>query len=393
MAGQRVVVVGAGIVGASVAHHLTEHGFADVLVIDARSEGTLPGSTGLAPGLVGRLSSDRDLARLALDSVELYARRSGGFDGVGCLEVATSEAQLAAFADDVRDGAALGIEARVITAAEAGALAPGLVDDAAHGALFIPGDGTVDPVAVTAALIDSARGQGAQFRWNSPVRQLEEQNGRVIGVRLDNGVVRADTVVLAVGIWGPMLASTVGVQVPMVPVEHPYAFTTPSEDLTGEAITMPIVRYPEHAVYCRIHGTRYGFGTYDHEPVPAALGATAGRRFRDKVFEPALTRARKLVPALRTADVEKRINGVFALTPDELPLVGPVPEVRGLWLAEGSWVTHAGGVGKLLAEQLLGLSSGFVDPARLAPARFAGWSADRVAKAALPHYRGIYLTH
>ncbi|WP_086828963.1 FAD-binding oxidoreductase, partial [Allokutzneria sp. NRRL B-24872] len=333
MAGQRVVVVGAGIVGASVAHHLTERGFADVLVIDARSEGTLPGSTGLAPGLVGQLSSDRDLARLAIDSVELYSRLPGQFHRVGCLEVATSEAGMSGFAADVDNGTRLGLDARVITASEAASLAPGLVSDTAHGALLIHDDGAVDPVAVTAALIASAREQGAQFRWNSPVRQLEEQSGRVVGVRMDSGVVRADTVVLAVGVWGPTLASTVGVQVPMLPVEHPYAFTVPSDDLTAEPITMPIVRYPEHAVYCRTHGHRYGFGSYDHEPVPAALGATAGRRFRDKVFEPALAKARKLVPALRTADVEKRINGVFALTPDELPLVGPAPEVRGLWLA------------------------------------------------------------
>ncbi|WP_282961670.1 NAD(P)/FAD-dependent oxidoreductase [Streptomyces sparsogenes] len=344
------------------------------------------------------------LAVLAKDSVATYQALSQAaptpvFWQVGCLEVATSPARLEQAHRDVEHGRRLGIEARVLDAAGAVASAPALVDaELALGALYIPSDGATDPAALTHALVAAAERGGAGFRWNSPVRALERERGRVVGVRVgeDAELLRADRVVLAAGIWGPVLAADAGVRLPMVDVQHPYVFTTEVAGLDDAPIDIPIVRYPDHAVYTRRHGRRYGLGTYSHAPLPLtptpAL-TSAERPFRDADFGAAVAAAGALVPAFRDVPQGCRLNGVFALTPDELPLVGPAAELPGLWFAEASWVTHAGGVGRQLANMLLDTGHHLVPPERLAPGRFAHWSDEKIHQTALGHYQGIYDAH
>ncbi|MGW3010680.1 NAD(P)/FAD-dependent oxidoreductase [Streptomyces sp. NPDC001219] len=402
-AGEEVLVVGAGVVGAAVAYHLTRLGHERVTVVDARDRDTLPGSTGLAPGFVGQLSATPELAVLAKDSVATYRELSAAADEpafwpVGCLEVATTEERLAQARADVLHGRGLGIEARVLDAAEAVALAPALVDaERALGALYIPSDGAADPVGLTRLLVAAAERAGARFRWRTPVASLETDRGRLTGVRTGAGeLLRAGRVVLATGIWGPVLAAGVGVRLPMVDVQHPYVFTAERPELDDTPIDAPIVRYPDHAVYTRRHGRRYGLGSYAHRPLPwepAATRDSAELPFREADFGSALAEAHRLVPAFREAAPGRRLNGAFALTPDELPLVGPVTAVPGLWVAEASWVTHAAGVGRQLAAMLLETGRTVVDPARLAPGRFDHWSDGTVRETALGHYQGIYDAH
>ncbi|MET9774004.1 FAD-dependent oxidoreductase [Streptomyces sp. NPDC006367] len=404
MAEADVLVVGAGVVGASVAYHLTRLGHDRVMVVDARDRGVLPGSTGLAPGFVGQLSATPELAVLAKDSVTTYRALSRTapapvFWQVGCLEIATGPARLEQAHHDVEHGRRLGIEARVLDADEAVALAPALVDaERALGALHIPSDGAADPAALTHALVDAAETRGARFRWNTPVRALEGDRGRIVGVRVgrDAELLKAGRVVLATGIWGPVLAADAGVRLPMVDVQHPYLFTTEVDGLDDTPIDTPIVRYPDQAVYTRRHGRRYGLGTYSHAPVPLTPTSTltsAERPFLEADFGAALAQATALVPAFRRAGRGRRLNGVFALTPDELPLVGPAATMPGLWFAEASWVTHAGGVGRQLANMLLETGDLVVAPERLAPGRFAHWSDEKIRETALSHYRGIYDAH
>ncbi|MBQ0829536.1 NAD(P)/FAD-dependent oxidoreductase [Streptomyces tagetis] len=400
----RTLIVGAGVVGASVAHHLTRLGCEDVVVLDSRTRTELPGSTGLAPGFVGRLSTSPELTALARDSVRTYRALSGdgpgwAFRQVGCLEVATTEARLERAHRDAEHGRRLGVEARVIGPGETAALAPALVDPGiVHGALHIPGDGAADPALLTRLLLDDAERAGARLRFETPVVALEREGGRVTGVRTGPGgeVIGAGRVVLATGIWGPVLAADAGVRLPMVAVQHPYLYTADVPGLDDTVIDAPIVRYPEHAVYTRRHGRRYGLGSYAHAPLPLTPSAgltSAELPFREEDFGAALSRATSLVPAFRTAPPGRRLNGAFALTPDELPLVGPAPGVPGLWFAEASWVTHAGGVGRHLAHLLLDTGDPLVDPARLAPDRFASWPDHHVHTTALTHYQGIYETH
>ncbi|WP_062206716.1 FAD-binding oxidoreductase [Streptomyces sp. NBRC 109706] len=399
-----ILIVGAGVVGASVAYHLTRSGHRRVTVLDARDRARLPGSTGLAPGFVGQLSATPELTVLARDSVATYRTLAGTtpepvFHQVGCLEVATDPARLEQAHRDVEQGTRAGLPARVLGPAEAAALAPALVDaDRALGALYLPTDGAADPAALTHALVEAATNGGARFRFDTPVRALEIENGRVVGVRAgaDGELLRAGRTVLATGIWGPVLAARAGARLPMVAVQHPYLYTAELPGLDDTPIDGPIVRYPDHAVYTRRHGRRYGLGSYAHQPLPLTPSATLGSAelpFRETDFGTALAEATALVPAFRTAPRGRRLNGAFALTPDELPLVGPAPGVAGLWCAEASWVTHAAGVGRQLADQLLSGGAPLVDPERLAPDRFADWSDERISSTALGHYRGIYDAH
>ncbi|MFG2209663.1 NAD(P)/FAD-dependent oxidoreductase [Streptomyces sp. NPDC048638] len=331
MAVEEIVIVGAGVVGASVAYHLTALGHERVTVLDARDRGALPGSTGLAPGFVGQLSATEELAVLAKDSVATYRELSDPagrpvFRQVGCLEVATTEERLARAHEDVAHGRRLGIGAEVLDGAAVTALAPALVDgERALGGLHIPSDGAAEPAAPAEALVAAAERAGARFRWRTPVRALERERGRVVGVRTGadgDGLLRAGRVVLATGIWGPVLAAAAGVRLPMVDVHHPYLFTEELPGLDDTPIDAPIVRYPDHAVYTRRHGRRYGVGSYAHPPLP--LEPTAGLRgaehpFRESDFGSAVAEAMALVPAFRQAPLGRRLNGVFALTPDELP--------------------------------------------------------------------------
>ncbi|MGW0929034.1 NAD(P)/FAD-dependent oxidoreductase [Streptomyces sp. NPDC002644] len=404
MATEEILVVGAGVVGASVAYHLAELGHDRVTVLDTRDRGALPGSTGLAPGFVGQLSATPELSVLAMDSVATYRALSQAapapvFWQVGCLEIATSPARLEQAHQDVEDGHGLGIEARVVDAAEAVALAPALVNaERALGALHIPSDGAADPAALTHALVDAAERSGARFRWNTPVLALETAQGGVIGVRAgkDGELLRADQVVLATGIWGPVLAAQAGVRLPMVDVQHPYVFTAELPGLDETPIDTPIVRYPDHAVYTRRHGRRYGLGSYAHAALPLTPSSTlpsAELPFQEAAFGTAIAEATALVPAFRQVPQGRRLNGVFALTPDELPVVGPAAGAPGLWFAEASWVTHAGGVGRQLANMLLETGNLLVAPDRLSPGRFDHWSDKKIRETALGHYRGIYDAH
>lgn len=390
--------------GASVAFHLTRLGYDRVTVLDARNRAVLPGSTGLAPGFVGQLSATPELAVLAKDSVATYRALSEkgpapAFWQVGCLEIATTPARLEQAHHDVEHGRRLGIEARVLGSAGTVALAPALVDaERVLGALHIPSDGAADPAVLTHALVDAAERGGARFRFNTPVLALETEGDRIAGVRTgkDGELLRADRVVLATGIWGPVLAAKAGVRLPMVDVQHFYLFTAELPGLDDTPIDAPIIRYPDQAVYARRHGRRYGLGSYAHTPLPLTPSATlasAELPFRESDFGTVIAEATTLVPAFREAPLGHRLNGVFALTPDELPLVGPSAEVTGLWFAEASWVTHAGGVGRQLANILLATGDLLVDPGRLAPGRFAAWSDEKVRETALGHYQGIYDAH
>jgi glycine/D-amino acid oxidase-like deaminating enzyme len=400
----RTLVVGAGVVGASVAYHLTRLGHDNVVVLDSRERSELPGSTGLAPGFIGRLSAGPELTALARDSVATYRAlsRNGAdkvFWQVGCLEIATTPSRLEQAHRDVEHGSSLGVEARVLGPAEAVALAPALVDaERVRGALYVPADGAADSALLTHALVAAAERAGARFLFRTPVTALEREGGRVTGVRAgaEDELFRAGRVVLATGIWGPVLAAGAGIRLPMVAVQHPYLYTREVPGLDDTFIDAPIVRYPDHAVYTRRHGRCYGLGSYAHPPLPLEPSAglsSAELPFRDADFGAALAGATSLVPVFRTVPGGRRLNGAFALTPDELPLVGPASGVVGLWFAEASWVTHAGGVGRQLANMLLETGELLVDPARLAPCRFASWSDRWIHETALAHYQGIYETH
>ncbi|MFW6690815.1 NAD(P)/FAD-dependent oxidoreductase [Streptomyces sp. MAR4 CNX-425] len=398
---RRIVIVGAGIVGSSLARELAGRDGCQVTVLDRSPAGRLHGSTGHAPGYIGVLGETPVLTELARATVRIYrslgddapgrARPGGGagFEETGCLEVATSPAAYGTLRRRAALAREAGLAARLVDAGEAAALAPRLVDPAtAVAGLHFPGDGTARAGLLTAAQRRLAEAAGAEFADGTEATGLEIRAGRVHGVWLADGtLVPSDDTVLASGVWGPLLAARAGVELPLTPVSHPYVYGGPRPARHPRG---PFVRWPGRHVYARDHGDRDGIGTYAHEPrpvAPADLGVRAEEPWPGGQFDGAVAAALALLPPAHRFAPDVRLNGVFSVTPDNMPLLGPFEGLPGLWSATAVWVTHAAGAAAALAEAIDGGEPG---PAALAPDRFAGEPAGELRRRALGHYNDIY---
>lgn len=395
---RRIVIIGAGVAGSALAAELAAVPDADVVVLERGPAGRLPGSTGHAPGFVGLLGEASHLTELARVSAATYEglRHNGrcGFDRVGGLEIAGSPAAAATLERRAALAADAQLSVRLLTAQQAVDAAPELVDPShCRAGLLFAEDGTARARTITAALVARAQATGVQFRYDTTVTDISITDGRVCGVRLGSGdELPADDIVLAAGVWGPAVAAMAGQQLPLVPVAHPYVHG-PTRPASAPS---PFVRWPEHHVYARDHGDRLGLGTYDHTPVPvhvAELGDGAERPWTS-AFEAAVDQARQLLPTKSQFRVDTRLNGVFSMTADNQPLLGPIPHLDGLWAAEALWVTHAAGAAALLARQMTGDLREDDGPAvhALRPERFDSQPADQLEREALRLYRDIYAT-
>ena len=270
----RAVVVGAGIVGASVAYHLAREGWTDVVVIDQGPLWETGGSSSHAPGLVFQLNPSHTMTRLAGVTVDvLSALEVDGlpcYHPVGGIEVAATEERWAEL--DRRYGRArgYGLEAALLTPAEVRDRIPLIDPDRILGGLLVERDGIAKAVrgaeAMGRAAADSA---GTLAVGSCEATGLLVEGGRVRGVETALGPIRADTVVLCAGIWGPKAGRLLGgVGIPLVPVQHQYAFTAPLPELAGETreVVHPILRHQDHSMYFRQHADAYGIGNYRHEP-------------------------------------------------------------------------------------------------------------------------------
>lgn len=397
---RRVVVVGAGIVGSALAASLTESGDVAVTVLEAGPADRLVGSTGHAPGFVGLLNEVAVATELAERSADIYEQCSAagvaGFERVGGLEVALSDAGLDALRLRATLAGDAGLRAELLGPDELVNFVPELINrHGCVGGVHYPGDGTARAEVITAALKDRAVQAGARFVYDATVLAVDTGAGRVRGVRTAAERFAADDIVMACGIWGPAVAALAGLDLPLVAVEHPYVYG-PSRGAAARApARMPFVRWPERHVYARDHGDRLGLGSYDHAPVPVhpeALGGGAERPFRAAVFDPAIIAALELFPARSRFVPQRRLNGVFAMTPDNLPLLGPVEDLAGLWVAEALWVTHAGGAAAALAAVMTGREPAVAGLDVLHPQRFRGQPHDELRERALRLYRDIYAT-
>jgi len=204
---------------------------------------------------------------------------------------------------------------------------------------------------ITAAFRDRAAGAGVRFGYDTEVSAIDTRADHVTAVRA--GITYpADDVVVACGIWGPIILALAGQSLPITAVTHPYVYA-PAHG--GAQANAPFVRWPENHVYARDYGDRFGLGTYDHHPLPVApdeLGLGAEQHWATGLFDVAVTHALALLPEESRFVPERRLNGVFSMTPDNLPLVGPVESIAGLWAAEALWVTHAAGAARALAAQM-----------------------------------------
>ena len=197
-----------------------------------------------------------------------------------------------------------------------------------------------------------------------------EQNGEVRGVRTSTGVVDADIVVCCTGFWGREFGSRVGLTIPLVPMAHQYAYTTPLESRRGvnselAEASLPILRHQDHDLYYREHGDRLGIGYYGHRPMPSDVNALdydstvsleempSKLMFTPDDFAEAWDQATMLIPELATGKVDDGFNGIFSFTPDGHSVVGEHRDLKGFWVAEAVWVTHSAGIARTVAEWMV----------------------------------------
>ncbi|MDQ0912523.1 glycine cleavage system aminomethyltransferase T/glycine/D-amino acid oxidase-like deaminating enzyme [Streptomyces canus] len=369
MAGPRVVIIGAGVVGAALADEISARGWTEVTVVD---QGPLPatgGSSSHAPGLVFQANSSKTMTELARYTVEKFC--SLDVDGqpcflqVGGLEVATTTERVTEL--HRRQGwlTSWGVESRILTADECVDTHPLVNRDRVLAGLHIPTDGLAKAVLAVEAQIRRATERGVTFLARHEVLDVLRADGEVTGVRTDQGDLQADIVVCCAGIWGPKIARMVGMNLPLTPLAHQLAWTGPVPALAGqtEEAVRPILRHQDADLYYRDRHDTLGIGYYGHRPMPItadeilsvdeADGMPSVLKFTEDDFADAWTETQSLLPATREAKIEEAINGLFSFTTDGLPLLGESPDVKGFWVAEAVWVTHSAGVGRALAEWLV----------------------------------------
>lgn len=363
-----LVIIGAGIVGTSTAYHLAQMGWRDVVVVEQGPLFATGGSTSHAPGLVFQTNGSKTMAHLAMHSVKLYSELDLDgqpcFYSVGSMEVAYTPERWQDLKRKHGWAQSWGLPAELIAPEQARAKLPLLDPATIHGAYYVPSDGIAKAVRAAEALARFAQQRGAEFYAHTPVTNIEIKHGRVQAVITPQGRIVTERVLICAGIWGPRIGRLVGVPIPLTPVQHQYVTTSPLPELAGETreIAHPILRHQDKAMYFRQHADCYGIGSYQHEPLlvdPAtirkhdeSLVMPSIMEFTPEHFAQPWADACELLPALRNADLTSKINGMFSFTPDSLPLLGESMDVRGCWVAEAVWVTHGGGVGKVMAEWL-----------------------------------------
>jgi dimethylglycine oxidase len=362
-----VVIVGAGIVGCSVAEHLSRLGWRDVVVLDQGPLFEAGGSTSHAPGLMFQTNPSKTMTDLAKYSVERYMEleldgRPCGYQ-VGGIEVAETPERWEDLGRKHGLATSWGLESELISPQECVERVPILDPNRIRGGFYVPTDGIAKAVRACEAMARLARARGAKFYGETEVTGIEVKDGRVRSVETDRGRVETELVVSCAGMWGPRIGRMVGMKVPLVPMQHQYAWTTPLGELAGETreVVHPILRHQDFSMYFRQREDHYGIGAYGHRPMPVSADDIrrdyrgegefpSVREFTPEDFEPSWQEARKMLPALERTEIDRPMNGLFSFTPDGGPLLGESREAKGFWIAEAVWITHAIGVGKVMAE-------------------------------------------
>jgi glycine cleavage system aminomethyltransferase T/glycine/D-amino acid oxidase-like deaminating enzyme len=358
----RAVIIGGGVGGTSIAYHLTELGWTDVVLVD-RAELT-SGSTFHSAGLVGQLRSSVTLTRMMMYGSDLYRRLAAetgtdpSWHEVGSLRLASSPERFEELRRQAGWAKTFGLPLELISGQEAQALFPLMSTDGVLGAVYLPTDGWLDPSGLANALAAGARQGGASIRPHTRVVAIGTDRGRVTGLtveRADERIeIRADVVVNAAGMFAPEIGRMVGVNIPIIPMAHEYLFTEPIE---GVHPGLPQLRDPDNLVYYREEVGGLCMGGYERHPAPWGLDGIPPD-FNGKLlapdwprFEEIMAGAVRRVPAIADAGINRMINGPEGFTPDNEFILGE-SEVRGFFVAAGfcaHGIAGAGGIGRQMA--------------------------------------------
>ncbi|MGP9650796.1 GcvT family protein [Glutamicibacter sp. AOP38-B1-38] len=370
----RVVIIGAGIVGANLADELVQLGHTNTLVIEQGPLDIPGGSTSHAPGLVFSSNGSKSMTEFAQYTIEkldslVGADGRGSYLRVGGLEIATTEARLADLHRRAGWNRSYEVEAHVVDAEDCLKKFPMLNPELVLGGLYTPNDGLALAAKGTQLVMERAKAAGVEFRDRTVVTDIEQSGGKVTAVICGEDRFEADIVVSCAGFWGPNIGKMVGTEIPLLPLGHQFAWTTPAPSLAGinelpAGASRPILRYQDRDLYYREWGESIGIGSYAHRPMPVDLDTlrtykpeeiTSERMpssldFTPEDFAAEWEATKELLPDLRNTQIQRGFNGIFSFTPDGGSLVGQSKEVDGFFVAEAVWVTHAPGIAKAVAE-------------------------------------------
>ncbi len=355
-----VVIIGGGIIGCSIAYHLTKIGITDVVVLERKQ--LTSGTTWHAAGLVGQLRATRNMTELAQYTSELFQTleaetgQATGFKQNGSISLALNNERM----EELKRGASMarnfGLEVEIVSPTEIAELYPMLNLEGTVGGVFLPKDGQTNPIDTTQAYAKGARAGGARVLENIKVEKILVEQGSAVGVRTREGEIRAATTVLAAGMWSRELAAEVGVSVPLHAAEHFYIVTEPVEGLAKD---LPVLRVPDECAYYKEDAGKILLGAFEPVAKPWGMdGIPEDFEFETLPedfdhFEPILEQAVERLPLLAAAGIQTFFNGPESFTPDDRYLLGETPELRDLFVAAGLnsiGIQSSGGAGKVLAE-------------------------------------------
>ncbi len=398
----RVVIIGGGVIGTSVAYHLAELGWTDVLLLE---QGQLScGTTWHAAGLIGQLRASENGTRLVQYSTQLYERLeretglSAGFRRCGGVTVARTPERLVQLRRTAAAAEAYQLDCELISPQRAAELYPIMRVDDLAGAIWLPGDGRANPTDLTQALARGARDRGVTVCERTRVTGIRQADGAVTGVRTDRGDVEAEVVVNCAGQWAKQVGAMCGVTVPLHSAEHFYVVT---DRIDGAHRDLPVLRDPDAYTYIKEEVGGLVVGGFEPEAkpwlAPDALPYPFEFRLLDEDwdhFSILMAGAVARIPALAQTGIKKFYNGPESFTPDNQFILGEAPELRNFFVGAGFnsvGIASAGGAGRALAEWITegepSLDLSAVDIRRFA--RFNGnnqWLHDRVGEVLGLHY-------
>ncbi|MDR2985076.1 MAG: FAD-dependent oxidoreductase, partial [Nocardiopsaceae bacterium] len=403
----QVVIIGGGVIGTSVAYHLTLRGLTDVLLLE---QGQLSsGTTWHAAGLVGQLRASESGTRLVQYSTQLYDRLEAetglatGYRRCGGVTVARTDDRMMSLRRTAATAEAFGLECELISPAQAAEMCPIMDVSDLVGAIWLPGDGRANPTDLTAALARGARMRGAAIRERTRVTGIAVSHGSgtgpaVVGVRTEEGDVEADIVINCAGQWAKQVGAMCGVTVPLHSAEHFYVVT---DQISGVHRDLPVLRDPDGYIYIKEEVGGLLVGGFEPDAKPWVSPDDLPYPFEFQLlaedwdhFAVLMDHAIERIPVLATTGMKKLYNGPESFTPDNQFILGEAPELRNFYVAAGFnsvGIASAGGAGKALADWVVdgdaGMDLSVVDIRRFA--RFNGnnrWLRDRVGEVLGLHY-------
>ena len=359
----RVVIVGGGVIGCSIAYHLTKLGVSDVVLLERKQ--LTSGTTWHAAGLIGQLRDNHTMTALAQYTAELYKEleeetgQATGYKINGSLSTATNAERMEDLVRRADMAKVFRLQVDVLGPQGCKDHHPLIEVHDVVGGIFIPSDGQADPIGITQALAKGARNGGAEIFENMLVNDIITDGTKVTGVVTDEGTITADSVVLACGMWTRELAGRLGVTVPLHACEHFYILTEPFEGVTPD---LPVYRDYDHHAYYKEDAGKILLGAFEPVAKPWGMDGISPDFCFDQLpddfdhFEPILEDAIRRMPALENAGIQTFFCGPESFTQDDRYHLGAAPELEGLFIAAGMnsiGVQSAGGVGRTMASWIV----------------------------------------